>query len=110
METIRTYARSEMNIRLHSIRTHVHFARSFVRRTSPSHGEYLGTPAHQSVLFTTPIIMQFVRSAAGSSNGRTHPSGGCYLGSSPSPAALSANKFMVTGWCVGESPSPAAVM
>ena len=24
---------------------------------------------------------------AGSSNGRTHPSGGCYLGSSPSPAA-----------------------
>ena len=24
---------------------------------------------------------------ASSSNGRTHPSGGCYLGSSPSPAA-----------------------
>ncbi len=24
---------------------------------------------------------------AGSSNGRTHPSGGCYLGSNPGPAA-----------------------
>ena len=30
----------------------------------------------------------FVYSAAGSYNGSTHPSGGCYLGPNPSPAAL----------------------
>ena|SRR3989338_1250077 len=34
----------------------------------------------------------FLARAAGSSNGRTHPSGGWYLGSSPSPAALAGNK------------------
>ena len=34
---------------------------------------------------------KFVAEAAGSSNGRTSPSGGEYLGSSPSPAALKIN-------------------
>ena len=29
-----------------------------------------------------------VRTAAGSSNGRIHDSGSCYLGSNPSPAAV----------------------
>ncbi len=37
-------------------------------------------------------LKRFLDKAAGSSNGRTHPSGGCYLGSSPSPAALSKKK------------------
>ena len=36
---------------------------------------------------------KFVAEAAGSSNGRTSPSGGEYLGSSPSPAASVGNKF-----------------
>ena len=35
---------------------------------------------------------ELVSKAAGSSNGRTSPSGGEYLGSSPSPAALDSNK------------------
>ena len=40
-------------------------------------------------------LKRFLAKAAGSSNGRTSPSGGEYLGSSPSPAALSKsnNKF-----------------
>ncbi len=33
-------------------------------------------------------LKRFLRKAAGSSNGRTQPFGGWYLGSSPSPAAL----------------------
>ena len=35
------------------------------------------------------FFKEFISRAAGSSNGRTHPSGGWYLGSSPSPAARS---------------------
>ena len=31
---------------------------------------------------------KLIGKTAGSSNGRTHPSGGWYLGSNPSPAAL----------------------
>lgn len=34
---------------------------------------------------------KFLRSAAGSSNGRTPPSGGGYLGSNPGPAAVRRN-------------------
>jgi hypothetical protein len=37
---------------------------------------------HSLVLLNKAVII------AGSSKGRTHPSGGCYLGSSPGPAAL----------------------
>ena len=37
-------------------------------------------------------LKRFLDKTAGSSNGRTHPSGGWYLGSSPSPAALSKSK------------------
>ena len=33
-------------------------------------------------------LKRFLDKAAGSSNGRTHPSGGWYLGSSPGPAAF----------------------
>ena len=34
---------------------------------------------------------RFLRRTAGSSNGRTHPSGGWYLGSNPGPAVLRGN-------------------
>ena len=42
----------------------------------------------QSIIRLLAGISETVPSAAGSYNGSTHPSGGCYLGSSPSPAAL----------------------
>ena len=54
-------------------------------------------------------LRQFVNSAAGSSNGRMHPSGGCHLGSNPSPAALNVNIIVVTSWCAGKNPSSLAV-
>ena len=38
------------------------------------------------------VFRKFIAKAAGSSNGRTHPSGGWYLGSNPSPAALGRKK------------------
>ena len=41
--------------------------------------------------FFKKIIIIFVDRAGRSSNGRTHPSGGCYLGSSPSLPALPVN-------------------
>ena len=43
-----------------------------------------------------PIL---VARPAGSYNGSTHPSGGCYLGSNPSPAALVIkNNMMILSW------------
>src|SRR3989344_3621071 len=57
------------------------------------------------------------KNIAGSSNGRTHPSGGWYLGSNPSPAALGRKKNLAGGsrthssggWYLGSNPGPAAL-
>ena len=83
-----------------------------------------GKRSFLSALSRQCIKILFVPSAAESSNGRTPPSGGGYLGSNPSSAALGGNVLQIFIYCarllesrtppsgggyLGSNPSSAAV-
>jgi ribosomal protein S18 acetylase RimI-like enzyme len=61
------------------------------------------------------LLIYLVCNAAGSYNGSTHPSGGCYLGPNPSPAALHGSTsrlsrdYLDSPACAGRNPSPVAM-
>lgn len=48
------------------------------------------------------VVLCFVRTPAGSSNGRTHASGACYLGSNPSPAGVRGKLYFGSVYCLAK--------
>lgn len=64
----------------------------------------LAESSHGKQIFLSALARQYIKilfvpSAAESSNGRTSPSGGEYLGSNPSSAALGGNVLQIFIYC-----------